>query len=48
VTVAPQPGHDETGRIVITAGLQPGDRVVVAGVHALKEGQAVRLTDGAV
>jgi membrane fusion protein, multidrug efflux system len=48
VTVAPQPGQGETGRIAITAGLQPGDRVVVAGVHALKEGQAVRLADGAV
>ncbi|MBE7198427.1 MAG: efflux transporter periplasmic adaptor subunit, partial [Parafilimonas terrae] len=37
-----------SGRIAVTGGLQPGDRVVIAGVHALKEGQAVRLTDGAV
>jgi membrane fusion protein, multidrug efflux system len=39
---------DEGDRIAVTAGLQPGDRVVIAGVHALSEGQAVRLTDDAV
>ena len=38
----------EAGRIAVTAGLRPGDRVVIAGVHALAEGQAVRLIDGAV
>lgn len=48
VTVASRRDHQEAGRIAVTAGLQPGDRVVVAGVHALKEGQAVRLTDGAI
>jgi RND family efflux transporter MFP subunit len=48
VVVAANPDRAEAGRITITDGLQPGDRVVVAGVHALKEGQAVRLTDGAV
>ena len=26
----------------VTAGLQPGERVVIAGVHKLREGQAVR------
>ncbi|QGY02834.1 efflux RND transporter periplasmic adaptor subunit [Methylobacterium mesophilicum SR1.6/6] len=39
---------DEGERIAVTAGLRPGDRVVIAGVHALTEGQAVRLTDDAV
>lgn len=48
VTLAARQDHAEVGRVAVAAGLQPGDRVVVAGVHALKEGQAVRLTDGAV
>ena len=30
------------GGVQITDGLQPGDRIVAAGVHRLKEGQAVR------
>jgi len=30
------------GGVQVTAGLEPGDRIVVAGVHRLKEGQAVR------
>jgi len=48
VTLAEHRRAAEAGRIAVTAGLQPGDRVVIAGVHALAEGQAVRLTDGAV
>ena len=48
VTVTPRGPHADPGRVAVTDGLQPGDRVVVAGVHTLKEGQAVRLTDGAV
>lgn len=32
-------------RVTITEGLAAGDRVVTAGVHSLREGQAVRLTD---
>jgi membrane fusion protein, multidrug efflux system len=48
VTLAADRTDISSGRIAVTGGLQPGDRVVIAGVHALKEGQAVRLTDGAV
>jgi RND family efflux transporter MFP subunit len=48
VTLATSQDPAETGRVAIIEGLQPGERVVVAGVHALREGQAVRLTDGAV
>jgi membrane fusion protein, multidrug efflux system len=48
VTVAPDRTEAEAGRIAIIEGLRAGDRVVIAGVHALTEGQAVRLTDGAV
>ncbi len=35
-------GH---GRIAVRAGLEPGERVVVAGVHSLRDGQTVRLAD---
>ncbi|MGH1589178.1 efflux RND transporter periplasmic adaptor subunit [Methylobacterium phyllosphaerae] len=48
VTVATVRDNAEDGRVVVVDGLKTGDRVVVAGVHALKEGQAVRLADGAV
>ena len=48
VTLAEDRTAAEAGRMAVTAGLKPGDRVVIAGVHALAEGQAVRLTDGAV
>lgn len=48
VTVAAARDDAEDGRVVVVDGLKAGDRVVVAGVHVLKEGQAVRLTDGAV
>ncbi|MCJ2142675.1 efflux RND transporter periplasmic adaptor subunit, partial [Methylobacterium sp. E-066] len=37
----------EGGRVAISDGLEPGERIVVAGVHTLREGQAVRLTDDA-
>lgn len=30
------------GGVQVTSGLEPGDRIVVAGVHRLKEGQTVR------
>jgi multidrug efflux pump subunit AcrA (membrane-fusion protein) len=48
VTVAEERDRAEAGRIAVVAGLQSGDRVVVAGVHSLKDGQLVRLTDDAV
>ena len=41
---APPP---EGGRVAVSDGLAPGERIVVAGVHTLREGQAVRLTDDA-
>jgi RND family efflux transporter MFP subunit len=47
VTVASTPETVEGGRVAIRDGIEPGERVVVAGVHALREGQAVRLTDDA-
>jgi RND family efflux transporter MFP subunit len=37
----------ETDRVVISEGLDKGDVVVTAGVNRLREGQKVRLTDGA-
>ncbi|MCJ2036625.1 efflux RND transporter periplasmic adaptor subunit [Methylobacterium sp. J-068] len=43
VTVA----HREGDRVSIGDGLKAGDRVVLAGIHTLKEGQAVRLSDTA-
>lgn len=36
---------DGDGQITVTGGLSPGDRVVVAGVHSLTDGQAVRLAE---
>jgi RND family efflux transporter MFP subunit len=47
VTLAPTPDTAETGRVAVVDGLQPGERVVVAGVHTLREGQAVRLSEQA-
>lgn len=38
-------GEGRDGRIAVRAGLEPGERVVVAGVHSLRDGQAVRLAD---
>ncbi|MCJ2073631.1 efflux RND transporter periplasmic adaptor subunit [Methylobacterium sp. J-030] len=48
VTVADDRDRAEFGRVAVIDGLQAGDRVVVAGVHSLKDGQPVRLTDDAV
>lgn len=48
VTVAAARDNADDGRVAVVDGLKAGERVVVAGVHVLKEGQAVRLTDGAV
>lgn len=48
VTVAAVRDPADRGRIAVLDGLQAGDRVVVAGVHSLKDGQPVRLTDDAV
>jgi len=39
LTGAPVPGSDVT----VAEGIDPGDRVVVAGVHKLQEGQPIRL-----
>ncbi|MDP4002970.1 efflux RND transporter periplasmic adaptor subunit [Methylobacterium sp. NEAU K] len=47
VTLASASEASEAGRITVCAGIEPGERVVVAGVHALHQGQAVRLTDDA-
>jgi hypothetical protein len=47
VTLASTVEAVEAGRIAIRDGVEPGERVVVAGVHALQQGQAVRLTDDA-
>lgn len=33
----------EEGRWIVRAGLQPGERIVTAGVHRLKEGEVVRI-----
>jgi multidrug efflux pump subunit AcrA (membrane-fusion protein) len=35
-------------RVALKAGLNPGERVVVAGAHSLSEGQTVRLSDEAL
>src|SRR5262245_54381155 len=44
-TVAPRPvrlGEATGGRVEVADGLQPGDRVVIAGVRFLREGMKVR------
>ena len=38
---------DNPDEIAVTNGLQPGERVVVAGVHSIRDGQAVRLATAA-
>ncbi|HEV2541286.1 MAG TPA: efflux RND transporter periplasmic adaptor subunit [Methylobacterium sp.] len=38
-------GPDRNGRVAVRMGLKPGERVVVAGVHSLRDGQTVRLAD---
>ena len=45
VTLGSGAPDKDDGRIAVTAGLSPGERVVIAGVHALSDGQAVRLDD---
>jgi RND family efflux transporter MFP subunit len=35
------------GRVEVLSGLEPGTRVVLAGVHSLKEGQTVTIEGGA-
>ncbi|WP_316177883.1 efflux RND transporter periplasmic adaptor subunit [Bradyrhizobium sp. SZCCHNRI1009] len=35
--------RNEDGSIRVTGGLEPGQRVVTAGVHSLKDGQSVRI-----
>jgi multidrug efflux pump subunit AcrA (membrane-fusion protein) len=37
----------ENDRVLVSAGLATGDRVVVAGVHKLRPGMKVRLTENA-
>ncbi len=43
IDVAP----DRDGRFLVRGGLKGGERVVIAGVHRLKEGQIVRIIEGA-
>ena len=38
-------GEPVTGGLSIKEGLSPGDLVVVAGVHSLQDGQAVRIQE---
>jgi multidrug efflux pump subunit AcrA (membrane-fusion protein) len=33
----------EGGSVKITEGINPGERIVIAGVHKLADGQAVRV-----
>ncbi|TXN19922.1 MdtA/MuxA family multidrug efflux RND transporter periplasmic adaptor subunit [Methylobacterium sp. WL9] len=40
-------GETDGSRTVVTAGLQPGDRVVTDGTDRLREGAPVRITTGA-
>jgi len=40
-------GPPEESGVTITAGLEPGERVVVAGVHSIRDGQPVRLASSA-
>ncbi len=46
LTVAQRPvtvGGKTADTVEVTGGVNEGDRVVVAGVHSLKDGQAVKL-----
>ncbi len=45
VTLGPQP--ENAGEVAVMNGLNPGDRIVVAGVHSIRDGQAVRLASAA-
>ncbi|HWR05750.1 MAG TPA: efflux transporter periplasmic adaptor subunit, partial [Sporomusa sp.] len=43
LTLCPiQTGGFGNGTIQVVSGLQQGDRIVIAGVHKLKEGQMVK------
>jgi len=44
VTIATVSGND----VVLAAGVKPGDTIVTAGVHLLKEGQKVKLVDDTI
>ena len=47
VTLRPiQTGKYGKTTLQVTGGLQPGDTIVIAGVHKLREGQKVRLAGG--
>lgn len=39
-------GVDSNNTILVLAGLQPGETIVTAGVHKLREGQQIRFADG--
>ncbi len=41
------PAPENADEIAVTDGLQPGERVVVAGIHSIRDGQAVRLANAA-
>lgn len=41
VTLASEPGPG--GVVTVTDGIKPGERVVIAGVHTLQEGQTIRV-----
>ncbi|MCW6509471.1 efflux RND transporter periplasmic adaptor subunit [Lichenifustis flavocetrariae] len=38
-------GDRDPDRVTVTSGLETGDRVIVAGVHSLSEGQPIKLTE---
>jgi membrane fusion protein, multidrug efflux system len=46
VSLRPIDIASETETIQVAGGLEPGTRVVTAGVHSLQEGQVVRILDG--
>jgi hypothetical protein len=41
-----QVGNFSSNQIQVLAGLNPGEAIVTAGVHKLREGQKVQLTGG--
>jgi multidrug efflux pump subunit AcrA (membrane-fusion protein) len=38
-------GERRGGAIVVTSGLAPGERIIIAGVHSLAEGQPIKLSE---
>ena len=38
-------GDRDADRVTVSSGIAAGDRVIVAGVHSLSEGQPVNLTE---